>query len=145
MNQTLKFLAILCLAAAPLASSAQCRSFAKNKCMPEMAPYKFNQTFNAAQLAPGEEAEVELTFYSGQEYRLLVCAHPILGPVNWKLADAAGTTLFESKADAPKDNFEFKVATTQKLMVHIDVPAADRGGNQMLTVGCVAILVGYKE
>ena len=145
MKQTLKFLAIVCLAAAPLAGNAQCRSFAKNKCMPEMAPYKFNQTFNAAQLAPGEEAEVELTFYSGQEYRLLVCAHPILGAVNWKLADAAGTTLFESKADAPKENFEFKVATTQKLTVHIDVPPADRGGNNMLTVGCVAILVGYKE
>lgn len=145
MKQILKTLAILCLVVAPFASQAQCRSFAKNKCMPEMAPYKFNQTFNAAQLAPGEEAEVELTFYSGQEYRILVCAHPILGAVNWKLADAAGTTLFESKADAPKDNFEFKVATTQKLMVHIDVPEADRGGNQMLTVGCVAILVGYKE
>lgn len=145
MKQTLKLLAILGLMAAPLASDAQCRSFAKNKCMPAMAPYKFNQTFNAAQLAPGEEAEVELTFYSGQEYRLLVCAHPILGQVNWKLADAAGTTLFESNADAPKENFEFKVATTQKLLVHIDVPKADRGGNELLTVGCVAILVGYKE
>jgi hypothetical protein len=96
------------LAAAPLAGNAQCRSFAKNKCMPAMAPYKFNQTFNAAQLAPGEEAEVELTFYSGQEYRLLVCAHPILGAVNWKLADAAGTTLFESKADAPKDQLRLQ-------------------------------------
>ena len=48
-------------------ASSQCRSFAKNKCVPELAPYKFNETFNAAQMAAGEEAEVNLTFFSGQE------------------------------------------------------------------------------
>lgn len=145
MKHLSSLIAVLFLAALPSISSAQCRSFAKNKCMPAMAPYKFNETFNAAQLAPGEEATVDLTFYSGQEYRLLVCAHPILGQVNWKLLDASGNSLFESKADDPKGSFDFKVATTQKLTVQIDVPAADKGGNDMLKVGCVNILVGYKE
>ena len=138
-------LSLLLMAALPVGANAQCRSFAKNKCMPAMAPYKFNETFNAAQLAPGEEAQVDLTFYSGQEYRLLVCVHPILGPVNWQLKDATGKTLFESTADAPKETFDFKVATTQKLTVHIAVPDAQKGGNNMLTVGCIGILVGYKE
>lgn len=137
--------AVVAAMALPLASTAQCRSFAKNKCIPALAPYKFNETFNAAQLAPGEEAEVELTFYSGQEYRLLVCTHPILGAVNWKLMDATGKSLFESPADAPKESFDFKVATTQKLVVHIDVPGGKRDGNNLLTVGCVGILVGFKE
>lgn len=145
MKQLSSIVAGMLLAALPLASQAQCRSFAKNKCIPALAPYKFNETFNAAQLAPGEEAEVDLTFYSGQEYRLLVCAHPILGNVNWKLSDATGKSLFESSADDPKPSFEFKVATTQKLTVHIDVPAGAKGGNGMLTVGCVGILVGFKE
>ncbi|HMC97964.1 MAG TPA: hypothetical protein VKG92_09930, partial [Flavobacteriales bacterium] len=58
---------------------AQCKAFAKNNCVPGLAPYKFNESFNAAQLAPGEEAEVNLTFSSGQEYRVMVCTHPILG------------------------------------------------------------------
>lgn len=137
--------ALVLLSTMPLATHAQCRSFAKNKCIPALAPYKFNETFNAAQLAPGEEAEVDLTFYSGQEYRLLVCAHPILGNVNWRLSDANGKSLFESSADDPKPSFEFRVATTQKLTIHIDVPAASKGGNGMLTVGCVGILVGFKE
>lgn len=137
--------AVVVAMALPLASTAQCRSFAKNKCIPALAPYKFNETFNAAQLAPGEEAEVELTFYSGQEYRLLVCTHPILGAVNWKLMDATGKSLFESPADDPKGSFDFKVATTQKLVVHIDVPGGKRDGNNLLTVGCVGILVGFKE
>ncbi|MEO7082469.1 MAG: hypothetical protein ABIY71_13120 [Flavobacteriales bacterium] len=145
MKHLIPTLSVLFILALPAVSQAQCRSFAKNKCMPSMAPYKFNETFNAAQLAPGEEAEVDITFYSGQEYRLLVCAHPILGNVNWQLADAAGNPLFKSTADDPKDHFDFKVATTQKLTVHIDVPAAEKGGNNMLTVGCIGILVGYKE
>ncbi|HMN04667.1 MAG TPA: hypothetical protein PKD45_02990 [Flavobacteriales bacterium] len=144
MKQLFSLLALLLALSIPATSSAQCRSFAKNKCMPGMAPYKFNETFNAAQLAPGEEAQVDLTFYSGQEYRLLICSHPILGKVNWQLRDAGGNTLTQSTGDAPKDHFDFKVATTQKLTVHIDVPAGDKGGNNMLTVGCVGILVGYK-
>ena len=110
-----------------------------------MAPYKSSENFNAAQLAPGEDAQVDLTFYSGQEYRLLICAHPILGTVNWQLLDANGKTLFESTPENPVDHFDFKVATTQKLSVHIDVPKGDKGGNNMLTVGCVGILLGHKE
>ncbi|MFT3884246.1 MAG: hypothetical protein QM724_02085 [Flavobacteriales bacterium] len=145
MKHIPSLIVLAALMALPMASEAQCRSFAKNKCIPALAPYKFNETFNAAQLAPGEEAEVELTFYSGQEYRLLVCAHPILGAVNWKLMDATGKSLFESSANDPRTNFDFKVATTQQLTVHIDVPPAAKGGNGMLTVGCVGILVGFKE
>lgn len=144
MKHITPVIAAFLLLALPAVAHAQCRSFAKNKCMPAMAPYKFNETFNAAQLAPGEDAQVDLTFYSGQEYRLLVCSHPILGQVNWQLSDASGMALFESTANDPKDHFDFKVATTQKLTVHIDVPPADKGGNNMLTVGCVSILLGYK-
>ena len=130
---------------ASVSSFAQCRAFVKNNCQTSMLPYKFNQTYNAAQLAPGEEAEVELTFFSGQEYRLLICAHPILGEVNWKLTDPTGQTLFESTADKPVHNFDFKVATTQQLKVLIEVPDKAKGGNELLNVGCVGILVGYKE
>lgn len=126
------------------AAQAQCRSFAKNKCVPELAPYKFNESFNGAQLAPGEEAEVNLTFYSGQEYRVLVCAHPILGEVNWKLVDATNKTVFESLADKPKKNFDFKAASTTQMKVVVWVPPYS-GKTDMVHVGCVAIMVGFKE
>jgi hypothetical protein len=61
------------------------------------------------------------------------------------LKDATGKSIFESHADNPSDHFDFKVATTQKLTVHIDVPKSTTDGNHMLQVGCVGILVGYKE
>ncbi|MEX1132276.1 MAG: hypothetical protein WEC15_03555 [Flavobacteriales bacterium] len=126
------------------AAQAQCRSFAKNKCVPELAPYKFNESFNGAQLAPGEEAEVNLTFFSGQEYRVLVCAHPILGEVNWKLVDSNNKMIFESLADQPKKNFDFKAASTTQMKVVIWVPPM-KGKTDMVHVGCVAIMLGFKE
>lgn len=126
------------------AAQAQCRSFAKNKCVPELAPYKFNESFNGAQLAPGEEAEVNLTFFSGQEYRVLVCAHPILGEVNWKLVDSNNKMIFESLADQPKKNFDFKAASTTQMKVVVWVPPM-KGKSDMVHVGCVAIMLGFKE
>jgi hypothetical protein len=126
-----------------MALNAQCRSFAKNKCVPELAPYKFNETFNAAQLAPGEEAEVNLTFYSGQEYRVMVCTHPILGEVNWKLVDQNNKIVFESLADEPRHHFDLKAASTVPMKVVVWVPA--KGKSDMVHVGCVAIMVGFKE
>lgn len=131
------------LLVATTAAQAQCRSFAKNKCVPELAPYKFNESFNAAQLAPGEEAEVNLTFFSGQEYRVMVCTHPILGEVNWKLVDAANKIVFESLADEPKHHFDLRMASTQQMKVVVWVPGKAR--TDMVHVGCVAILVGFKE
>jgi len=124
-------------------SSAQCRSFAKNKCAPDLAPYKFNESFNAAQLAPGEEAEVGLTFFSGQEYRVMVCTHPILGEVNWKLVDGNNKIIFESLADEPKHHFDLKAASTTQMKVVVWVP--NKGKSDMVHVGCVAIMVGFKE
>jgi len=126
-----------------MGAHAQCRSFAKNKCVPGLAPYKFNESFNAAQLAPGEEAEVNLTLFSGQEYRLMVCTHPILGEINWKLVDQNNTTVFESLASDPKPHFDLKAAGTTQLKVVVSVP--ERASTDMVHVGCVAILMGFKE
>ncbi|MBX2979546.1 MAG: hypothetical protein KF905_09645 [Flavobacteriales bacterium] len=123
---------------------AQCRSFAKNKCVPQLAPYKFNESFNGAQLAPGEEAEVNLTFYSGQEYRVMVCVHQILGDVNWKLVDSNNKIVFESLADKPKTHFDLKATSTSQMKVVVWVPPT-KGQSDMVHTGCVAIMVGFKE
>ncbi|HRH38301.1 MAG TPA: hypothetical protein PK760_08145 [Flavobacteriales bacterium] len=124
-------------------ANAQCKAFAKNKCAGELAPYKFNENFNSAQLSPGDEAEVALTFYSGQEYRVAVCVHPILGEVNWKLVDENNKIVFESLADEPKHHFDLKAASTTQLRCIVWVPS--RPKTDMVHVGCVAIMVGFKE
>ena len=143
MKHLRNLVALVALAALPVVASAQCRSFVKNKCAASMLPYKFNETFNAAQLAPGEEAEVDLTFFSGQEYRLMICSHPILGEVNWKLVDDNNKIVFESLADEPKRFFDLKAASTTQLRCVVWVPT--KGKTDMVHVGCVAIMQGFKE
>jgi hypothetical protein len=123
---------------------AQCRGFAKTKCVPQLAPYKFNEAFNAAQLAPGEEAEVNLTFNAGQDYRIAVCSHPLLGELNWKLMDTNNKVVFESFADDPQHVFDLRVQNTQQFRVHVWVPEKATETTGLLQVGCVAIMVGFK-
>lgn len=146
MNHTRTLLALAVVAGIATAneSAAQCRSFARNNCIPELAPYKFNETFSAAQLAPGEEAEVNLTFYSGQDYRVMVCADKVLDAVNWKLVDASNKIVFESFADDPKRTFDLRVENTQQMKVMVWVPDKSKASG-MVPVGCVVILVGFKE
>ena len=73
----------------------------------------------------------------------MVCAHPILGEVNWKVIDQNGQVVFESLADEPKSHFDLQVQTTQQLTVQVWVPG-DGSGFGHGPWGCVAILMGFK-
>ena len=57
--------------------------------------------------------------------------------------DASNKILFESMADAPKRFFDLRMANTQQLKVHVWVPSKPK--TDMVHVGCVAIMVGFKE
>lgn len=130
----------------PLMSQAQCRSFTKKKCLPELEGYVQNDNFNSAVLIPGDEAELLLTFYAGKEYRLLVCGHPVLGDLEFEVLDTDDEVIYtnideEIKADS---KFDFKVATTQQLIVRIRVPEAE-SSSTLIHEGCVSVLIGSKE
>jgi len=127
-------------------SQAQCRSFTKKKCLPELEGYVQNDNFNSAVLIPGDEAELLLTFYAGKEYRLLVCGHPVLGDLEFEVLDTDDEVIYtnideEIKADS---KFDFKVATTQQLIVRIRVPEAE-SSSTLIHEGCVSVMIGSKE
>lgn len=127
-------------------SQAQCRSFTKKKCLPELEGYVQNDNFNSAVLIPGDEAELLLTFYAGKEYRLLVCGHPVLGDLEFEVLDTDDEVIYtnvdqEDKSDA---KFDFKVATTQQLIVRIRVPEAE-STSTLIHEGCVSVMIGSKE
>ena len=69
--------------------------------------------------------------------------HPILGEVNWKVVDANNKIVFESLADEPQHHYDMKATSTQQLRVVVWVP--NKGSSDMVHVGCVAIMVGFKE
>jgi len=126
----------------PLAGDAQCRAFTKNRCLPLLDGYVQNDNYNSAMLVPGDEAELLLTFYGGKEYRLAVCAHPILGTVDYEITDTSGESVFKGNSES-SGKFDFKMANTQQLIVKLRVPV------QQTTVsnheGCVSVMIGSKE
>lgn len=137
-------LTTLLISIATTASFGQCKSFTKNVCRPELTPYIANENFNSTMLIPGDEAEINLTFYEGQEYRLLVCGHPVLGNIDYRVYDDKKTQLFASTDKEGEKFFDFKVQATQQLTVRVNVPVKE-SATELIHEGCVSIMVGYKE
>ena len=125
------------------ASQAQCRAFTKKNCLSQLEGYIQNDNYNSAILIPGDEAELMLTFLAGQDYRLVVCSHPVLGDVQYEIYDARGKSLFNSKKNEPDvHHVDFKVETTQQLQVKVNVPNVDAA---IMHEGCVTVLMGSKS
>jgi hypothetical protein len=126
----------------PFMANAQCRAFTKNQCLPLLEGYVQNDNYNSAMLVPGDEAELLLTFYGGKEYRLVVCAHPILGSVDFEITDTAGESIFKGNSGST-GSFDFKMSNTQQLIVKLRVP--DQKSSVSAHEGCVSVMIGSKE
>lgn len=141
-----KILSILSVAALCLAISAnaeaQCKNFIKNECKPKLAPYIYNGQMNSAILNQGDMAELMLTFYSNQDYRIVVC-NDGLGDVTFRLLDLQGKELFTNADHNYTDTWDFSTNSTQLLTVEVSVPEATSAEESKS--GCVSILVGFKE
>jgi hypothetical protein len=109
--------------------------------MTTMDGYVTNDNYNSAILIPGDEAELMLTFLGGRDYRVNVCAHPVLGKVKFDIFDTRGKLLFSSDHANGKSYVDFKMASTQQLMVRVSVPASK---SAILHEGCLTVLVGSK-
>lgn len=120
-----------------------CRTYAKKECRPAMAPYIHNGQLNTAILFPGDKADILLTFYSGQKYRILVCAQAQLKGFSFRILDIDRNEIFNSKAKNA-NMFDFKVASTQQLIVEVTVPES-KAANGIESQGCVSIMVGFME
>ncbi|HEU4719698.1 MAG TPA: hypothetical protein VFU15_17760 [Bacteroidia bacterium] len=122
---------------------AQCnKTWVRKKCVPKIAPFIHNGQMNSTLLKEGGKMETVLTFYSGQDYRILVCAEETLENVSFTVSDMTGKIVFDSKQHNNTDVWDFKVKTTMDLKVDVDA-GTNEGGDGNAT-GCVSILVGFK-
>ena len=120
------------------------KRFVKTKCLPVLKPYVYNGQLNSANLAEGDVAELLLTFYGGQDYRILVCSQEILGNVEFKLFDTNKNLIFSNKDHDYINFWDFTSNTTQQLIVRVKVPKQEVESEIPLS-GYVSILVGFKE
>jgi hypothetical protein len=121
----------------------QCRSFVKNNCGDALEGFIPGESFNAVKLFPGDQAEVEMTFFSDVDYRLLVCSRDFLGDVNFQLVDKNDELIYDNADREFSEFFDFRLQGTRSLMLKIKVPESTEA-NTIKQQGCVAILLGRK-
>jgi hypothetical protein len=127
----------------PFGINGQCRGFTKKTGRPLVEPYIHNGQMNSAVLFPGDSAEIMLTFYSEQQYRLVICTEEQLGDVSYQVSDIERNLIFDSKNSDSKV-FDFKVESTQQLVISVAVPESENT-HDLKYQGCVAVLVGFKN
>jgi len=125
-------------------SYSQCKGFTKKNCLPQLEPYVYNGQLNSAVLNEGDVAELLLTFYGGQDYRIFICSQEVLGQVEFKLLDTDRNTIFDNTDQEKIDHWDFSANSTQQLIVQVKVPD-NAAANEIVNSGCVSILIGFKE
>ena len=143
-NLLLKLFAFLIFASMHSSGFAQCKGFTKKACIPGLAPFIHNGQMNSTILLAGEKAELQMIFYSGQDYRLMVCAQAILGDVSFRLLDKNKKVVFNSKEEDYVQFWDFNVVSTQQFSIEVDVPQSS-SSTQLVENGCVSVLVGFKQ
>jgi hypothetical protein len=141
-----KFIApiILLIAAATFTqnANAQCKSFAKNDCKDNLEPYVHDGIFNAAMMAEGETAEIFKTFYSDQDYKIVVCAADNLpADLEFKIYDKQRNLIYSNEDDDYSRSFEFSLEESQQLILSVQIKGDY--GKEKPEMGCLAIMIGF--
>lgn len=125
-------------------TSAQCRTFAKKKCVPEMEPYIHDGQINSTLITEGESIELYKTFYEGQDYRVLVCVAEELNnnKVRVRLLDHNRKVLYDNQDHQYIKYWDFVASSTQQVIIEVSVPTLNDEKTELAT-GCVSILVGF--
>ena len=112
--------------------------------MPKIQPFTQNGQVNTTTLTAGQKTSLNLTFYSGQDYRILVCAQEQLGDVSFVVKDMQKKVVFDSKKNDLPDFWDFKVKNTQQFTIEVQIPDSE-STSSVLPSGCVSIMVGFKK
>jgi len=130
----------------PFNVNAQCRSFVKSNCVPQLHPYIHDGSFQAVMMNEGEEAEVYKTIFAGQKYRLYICADKSFSNVEFVVSDFRRNILFDNRKNNNVIFWDFKSDASQQIKVTIRIPKPKKQSDGAeIIYGCVGILFGLLE
>ena len=118
---------------------AQCKSFTKKICLPELSPYIHNGQLNTISLFPGESASLNIPFYAGQEYRAIMCGDRYMEDGYFEVKTSTDELLYSSKTGGKV--WDFSVNSTQELIIDIYAPVLD--DEEVVQSECASFLVGF--
>jgi hypothetical protein len=124
---------------------SQCKNFTKKEGFPALAPYTHNGQLTSAKFIPGDEAELEMTFNGGNDYRVLIASQEMLGNVELIILDKTRKILFTSKPGQKNPHWDFRVKNTQQLIIQVKVAEMDKVSTNIVPEGCISILTGFRD
>ncbi|MCU0407611.1 MAG: hypothetical protein MUD02_01565, partial [Bacteroidales bacterium] len=127
----------LLLAAGVTDMNAQCKSFAKKVCIPELGVYVHDGNYHAAVLVEGEEAELYKTFYSDMKYRVAIVGEENLSNIEFKVLDASRNVIYSNKDANFAKTWDFELQSSQQLKLVVKVPERSKSGETPAS-GCVS-------
>ncbi len=144
MERILVFVFLLALLAAlPGKAEGQCKAFARRICRLDLDRFTHDGNYHAAVLTQGEEAELYKTFYANQTYRIAVCGSDELPEIEFMVMDNQRNVLYNNRAGNYSKYWDFRLDSSQQLMVLVKVPSASAGREPLS--GCVSILFGVSD
>ncbi len=120
---------------------AQCQPFAvisKQK----LDDYIHDGTLNTIPMSVGKIIQTQKTFYSGQNYRIVVVAEETIAEVEFTVMDMNKNILFTNKEKTRDKTWDFSIESTRTLLINITIP---RSQANETAKGCVALLFGFKS
>jgi len=123
---------------------SQCRDLNNILCMKKLDPFIFNGQHNRMVLTDSTRAELNLTFYGGQKYRVYICSEDKIGKIEFTLYDANQKEIFSNRNFNYVSYWDFVSKTTQKITLDVNV-AKDQKEKPKAKSGCVSILIGFKQ
>jgi hypothetical protein len=136
IRSTILLLAYLLLGS--IYAHAQCDDVAQD-CSYDLLPFNSDGQFYRAQLFPGEQAKMRITFYEGIVYRIVPCSEdPKSNPLVFTLYDKRGNKLFSNAGTLDQRAWDFAFGATADYLIEVSLGKPSNSG-------CVAIQIGYKE
>lgn len=94
-------------------------------------------------MRPGQSAEIATTFYSGKEYRVLVCGQPVLGEVTFKVLEAKTRNVLFDSSNHDASFWDFKIKNTTEVLIEVNVEG-EENPSEIQQSGCVSVVIGFK-
>ncbi|MFN7013368.1 MAG: hypothetical protein ACK4ON_03755 [Bacteroidia bacterium] len=119
-------------------ANAQCNSFTKTKCVPKVKPYNNIEQMHTTTLLSNDKLKMNMTFYYGDEYRIVVCADEKLGKITMNLKDKSNKVVFTTSGYG-SIQWDFNVQATQELTLEVITAPAPKG-EELDRSGCVSVV-----
>lgn len=140
MKKILEFIIVISLfSIISFTGRAQCRDFNEPTCKNTLAPYINYGNYISTVLSDGEYAELNMTFFSKTDYRLIICGLDQVKNLEFRVFDSEHNLLFKNKDKNFTRVWDFKLDESQQLIISIIVPEATASVS-----GCVAVMYGLK-